>query len=90
MTKSYQVVGIGNAVSDVIAIKSDAFLAEKGVEKGIMQLIDQPRAKELFSAMDARTETPGGSVANTISGLGSLGVRTAFIGRVADDELGTR
>ncbi len=88
MTKPYQVVGIGNAVSDVIATTSDAFLVENGVEKGIMQLIDQPRAKELFSAMDARTETPGGSVANTISGLGSLGVRTAFIGRVADDELG--
>jgi sugar/nucleoside kinase (ribokinase family) len=88
VTKSYQVVGIGNAVSDVIATTSDAFFAENGVEKGIMQLIDQPRAKELFSAMDARTETPGGSVANTISGLGSLGVRTAFIGRVADDELG--
>ena len=88
MTKSYQVVGIGNAVSDVIATTSDAFLMENSVEKGIMQLIDQPRAEALFSAMAARTETPGGSVANTISGLGSLGVRTAFIGRVADDELG--
>ena len=88
MRKPYQVVGIGNAVSDVIAKTSDMFLAENGVEKGIMQLIDQPRAEALFSVMDARTETPGGSVANTISGLGSLGVRTAFIGRVADDELG--
>ena len=88
MSKPYQVVGIGNAVSDVIAKTSDIFLAENGVEKGIMQLIDQPRAEALFSVMDARTETPGGSVANTISGLGSLGVRTAFIGRVADDELG--
>jgi sugar/nucleoside kinase (ribokinase family) len=72
VTKPYQVVGIGNAVSDVIATTSDAFLVENGVEKGIMQLIDQPRAKELFSAMGARTETPGGSVANTISGLGPL------------------
>ena len=88
MTKLYQVVGIGNAVSDVIATTSDAFLMTNSVEKGIMQLIDQPRAEALFSAMDARTETPGGSVANTISGLGSLGIRTAFIGRVADDELG--
>jgi sugar/nucleoside kinase (ribokinase family) len=88
VTKSYQVVGIGNAVSDVIATTSDAFLSDNGVEKGIMQLIDQPRAEALFSAMDARTETSGGSVANTISGLGSSGVRTAFIGRVADDELG--
>ena len=88
MNKSYQVVGIGNAVSDVITTTSDIFLAENGVEKGIMQLVDQPRAEVLFSAMGSRIETPGGSVANTISGLGSLAVRTAFIGRVADDELG--
>ena len=88
MSKAYQVVGIGNAVSDVIATSSDDFLAEHGVEKGIMQLVDQPRAEALFAAMGSRTETPGGSVANTIAGLGSLGLRTAFIGRVADDDLG--
>jgi sugar/nucleoside kinase (ribokinase family) len=75
-------------VSDVIATSSDDFLAEHGVEKGIMQLVDQPRAEALFAAMGSRTETPGGSVANTIAGLGSLGLRTAFIGRVADDDLG--
>ena len=86
--KKFQVVGIGNAVSDVIATTNDEFLTENGVEKGIMQLIDQLRAEALFSAMDQRTETPGGSVANTISGLGSLGVSTAFIGRVALDDLG--
>ena len=88
MSKAYQVVGIGNAVSDVIATSSDDFLAEHGVEKGIMRLVDQPRAEALFAAMGSRTETPGGSVANTIAGLGSLGLRTAFIGRVADDDLG--
>ncbi len=88
MSKAYQVVGIGNAVSDVIATSSDEFLIENGVEKGIMQLVDQPRAEALFAAMGSRTETPGGSVANTIAGLGSLGLRTAFIGRVADDDLG--
>jgi sugar/nucleoside kinase (ribokinase family) len=88
VSKAYQVVGIGNAVSDVITISSDEFLAENGVEKGIMQLVDQPRAEALFAAMESRTETPGGSVANTIAGLGSLGLRTAFIGRVADDDLG--
>ena len=88
MSKAYQVVGIGNAVSDVIATSSDEFLIENGVEKGIMQLVDQPRAEALFAAMGSRTETPGGSVANTIAGLGSLGLRTAFICRVADDDLG--
>jgi len=88
MSKKFQVVGIGNAVSDVIATSSDAFLADNGIEKGIMQLIDQDRAETLFAAMTDRTETPGGSVANTIAGLGSLGLKTAFIGRVADDELG--
>ena len=88
MSKAYQVVGIGNAVSDVIGISSDEFLAKNGVEKGRMQLVDQPRAEALFAAMESRTETPGGSVANTIAGLGSLGLRTAFIGRVADDDLG--
>ncbi len=88
MGKTFQVVGIGNAVSDVIATSTDAFLADNGIEKGIMQLIDQDRAEVLYAAMGDRTETPGGSVANTIAGLGSLGVKTAFIGRVADDDLG--
>ena len=88
MKKKYEVVGIGNAVSDVIAITTDEFLIENQVEKGIMQLIDEPRAMALFTAMQERAETPGGSVANTISGLGSLGISTAFIGRVADDDLG--
>lgn len=90
MTKTYKVVGIGNAVSDVIAKSSDDFLSENGIEKGVMQLIDQDRAETLYAAMNNATETPGGSVANTLSGLGSLGVKTAFIGRVADDALGQR
>ncbi|MGB1234539.1 MAG: adenosine kinase [Planktomarina sp.] len=88
MTKSYAVVGIGNAVSDVIAKASDTFLDHMGIEKGIMQLIERDRAEVLFGAMDDRTEAPGGSVANTIAGLGSLGLKTAFVGRVADDALG--
>lgn len=88
MTKTYQVVGIGNAVSDVIAKASDTFLDHMGIEKGIMQLIERDRAEVLFGAMDSRTETPGGSVANTIAGLGALGLKTAFVGRVADDALG--
>ncbi|MGV6840050.1 MAG: adenosine kinase [Planktomarina sp.] len=88
MSKTYQTVGIGNAVSDVIAASTDAFLLENGIKKGIMQLIDRDRAEVLFAAMTQRTQTPGGSVANTIAGLGALGVKSAFIGRVADDDLG--
>lgn len=87
MTK-YQVVGIGNAVVDVITQASDAFLDEVGIEKGIMQLVEQDRSEALFDTMSERLQTPGGSVANTISGIGSLGLKTAFIGRVRDDELG--
>ena len=87
---TYQVVGIGNAVSDVITTSTDAFLAENGIEKGIMTLIDQDRAETLYAAMGHHTETPGGSVANTIAGLGMLGTKTAFIGRVADDDLGIK
>ena len=86
--KKYQVVGIGNAVVDVITQSTDTFLAEMGIEKGIMQLVETQRSEELFSAMDERVQTPGGSVANTIAGIGSLGLATGFIGRVRDDELG--
>ena len=87
MTK-YQVVGIGNAVVDVITQSTDAFLGEMDIEKGIMQLIEQDRSEALFQTMGERLQTAGGSVANTIAGLGSLGLKTAFIGRVRDDELG--
>lgn len=87
---TYQVVGIGNAVSDVISNSNDAFLDEMGIEKGIMQLIERDRAEVLYDAMSERVETPGGSVANTLAGLGSLGVSTAFIGRVADDPVGQK
>ena len=86
--KKYQVVGIGNAVVDVITQSTDSFLTEMGIEKGIMQLVETERSEELFSAMDERVQTPGGSVANTIAGIGSLGLATGFIGRVRDDELG--
>ena len=86
--KKYQVVGIGNAIVDVICHSSDQFLEEMSIEKGIMQLIDRERAELLYCAMSQRTEAPGGAVANTLAGLGALGVRTAFIGRVNDDNLG--
>jgi len=86
--KNYQVVGIGNAIVDVIAQCDDSFLALMGIEKGIMQLIERERAEVLYAAMRERTQAPGGSVGNTIAGLGNLGLDTAFIGRVRDDALG--
>jgi sugar/nucleoside kinase (ribokinase family) len=85
---NYDVIGIGNAIVDVIGQASDTFLDHMGIEKGIMQLIERDRAEVLYAAMQDRTETPGGSVANTIAGLGSLGLSTAFIGKVKDDALG--
>ena len=88
MTKKYQVVGIGNAVVDVIARAEDTFLDLMGIQKGIMQLVERERGETLYAAMKERVQTPGGSVANTLAGLGNLGLRTAFIGRVHDDALG--
>ncbi|SLN63165.1 5-dehydro-2-deoxygluconokinase [Roseovarius albus] len=84
----YQVVGIGNAVVDVISQSDDAFLSRMGIDKGIMQLTDQERGEYLYSQMENRTQMAGGSVANTIAGLGALGLSTGFIGRVNDDDLG--
>ena len=86
--KTYELVGIGNAVVDVISQTDDSFLQHMSIEKGIMQLIEQDRAELLYAAMDERVQTPGGSVANTVAGAGALGMQTAFIGRVRDDALG--
>jgi sugar/nucleoside kinase (ribokinase family) len=86
--KRYQVVGIGNAIVDVLAQTEDGFLDDMGIRKGIMQLVERERAESLYAAMSERTEVPGGSVANTLAGLGNLGLSTAFIGRVRDDMLG--
>lgn len=86
--KSYQVVGIGNAMVDVLTQCDDKFLDFMGIEKGIMQLVDRERGEMLYAAMKERTEAPGGSVGNTMAGLGNMGLKTAFIGRVKDDALG--
>ncbi len=86
--KRYQVVGIGNAIVDVLAQTDDMFLDHMGITKGIMQLIERERGETLYAAMRERTEAAGGSVANTLAGLGNLGLTTAFIGRVRDDALG--
>ncbi len=86
--KTYQVVGIGNAIVDVFSAADDAFLARMGIEKGIMQLVEKERGELLYGAMADRVQAPGGSVANTLAGLGNLGLTTGFIGRVHDDALG--
>lgn len=86
--KAYEVVGIGNALVDILAHVEDRFLAANGVRKGIMQLIDMRRAVELYDRMGPATEISGGSGANTVAGLAALGHRTAYVGKVKDDQLG--
>ena len=86
--KTYQVVGIGNAIVDVFSTADDSFLDLMGIGKGIMQLVERERGELLYGAMKDRRQAPGGSVANTLAGLGNLGLTTAFIGRVHDDALG--
>jgi sugar/nucleoside kinase (ribokinase family) len=86
--KTYQVVGIGNAIVDVFAQADDSFLDLMGIRKGIMQLVERERGELLYGAMENRVQAPGGSVANTLAGIGNLGLGTAFIGRVRDDALG--
>ena len=88
MTKPYHVVGIGNALVDVLSHAEDEFLTEHGVERGIMTLIDRTRAVELYGRMGPAREVSGGSAANTIAGIAALGGRTAYVGKVRDDQLG--
>jgi sugar/nucleoside kinase (ribokinase family) len=88
MTQTYDLVGIGNAIVDVISHGDDSFLDNMGIRKGIMQLVERERAEILYGAMRDRVQTPGGSVANTVAGVGTLGLKTAFLGKVKDDALG--
>jgi sugar/nucleoside kinase (ribokinase family) len=82
------VLGIGNAIVDVLGHTDDAFLDAHGLVKGAMTLVDAPEAQTLYDAMGPATEMSGGSAANTIAGVASLGGRGAFIGKVRDDQLG--
>jgi sugar/nucleoside kinase (ribokinase family) len=82
------VVGIGDAIVDVIAHADDAFLAREGLVKGTMTLIDAPRAEALYQLMGPAVEISGGSVGNTMAGLASLGGTGAYIGKVRNDFLG--
>jgi sugar/nucleoside kinase (ribokinase family) len=88
MSGTYDVAGIGNAIVDVLAPVSDGFLLEHNVAKGVMTLIDEFRARQLYEAFGAVTEVAGGSAANTMAGLASLGGKGIFIGKVRDDRLG--
>lgn len=88
-TAAYDVTGIGNAIVDVIAHADDHFLAGNGIEKGAMTLIDTARAEELYDRMGPGVEVSGGSAGNTMAGFASLGGAGAYIGKVADDQLGT-
>lgn len=91
MAQAMDIVGIGNAIMDVIAPISDAFLQENNIERNAMQLIDEPRAVALTAAFN-KDSTPqkisGGSAANTIAGIAELGLNTAYLGKVANDEMG--
>ena len=82
------VVCIGNAIVDVLAQIDDDFLAAHDMVKGSMQLVDPDRARTIYAAMPPAVEMSGGSAANTAAGVASLGREVAFIGKVADDELG--
>ena len=84
----FDVIAIGNAIVDVMAPCDDALIERLGMTRGGMTLIDTPRAHELYDAMGPAREISGGSAANTLAGLAALGARCAFIGQVAEDQLG--
>lgn len=88
MTKPLDVLAIGNAIVDVIATADDAFLAAQKLDKGSMRLIDAAEAERLYGVMGPGREVSGGSGANAAAGIAALGCSVAFIGRVADDQLG--
>lgn len=88
MTALYDVAAIGNAIVDVIAQCDDAFLEREGMVKGSMALIDVARAASLYDRMASGIEASGGSAGNTVAGVASFGGKAAFIGKVADDQLG--
>ena len=88
MTAAYDVAGIGNAIVDIIAPCTDEFITGQRLNKGGMKLVDEGEASALYDAMAPGVETSGGSAANSLAGLASLGGRGAFMGKVASDQLG--
>src|SRR5712671_5456553 len=88
MTSAFDVLGIGNAIVDVISRADEAFLGQHGLVKGSMMLIDEARAETLYAAMGPGIEVSGGSCGNTMAGIASFGGKGAYIGKVRDDQLG--
>jgi sugar/nucleoside kinase (ribokinase family) len=88
MSEAYDVAGMGNAIVDVLAPAEDVFLLKHNIAKGVMTLIDEYRAQQLYAAFSDVQEVAGGSAANTMAGLASLGGEGVFIGKVKDDRLG--
>jgi adenosine kinase len=84
----YDVLAIGNAIFDVFAQTDEKFLADHGMAKGSMALIDEARAASIYRDMGPATQVSGGSAANTIVGLANFGARAAYIGKVRDDQIG--
>jgi sugar/nucleoside kinase (ribokinase family) len=85
----YDVLGIGNAIFDVLVKTDEKFLADHGMTKGSMALIDEARAASIYRDMGPATTMSGGSAANTIVGIASFGARAAYVGKVKQDEIGT-
>jgi sugar/nucleoside kinase (ribokinase family) len=88
MTRDLDVIGIGNALVDVLCHESETFLDRHGLAKGTMHLIDEARARALYDAMGPAVEISGGSAANTIVGVASFGGRAHYVGKVRNDQLG--
>ena len=88
MRTRFDVLGIGNAIVDVLAETDEAFLVEQRLAKGSMRLVDAAEAERIYGRLGPSTQVSGGSVGNSIAGIASLGGRAAFIGKVADDPLG--
>jgi sugar/nucleoside kinase (ribokinase family) len=88
MVQGYDVAALGNAIVDVIFPTDDEFLLKHNIAKGVMTLIDEHRAQVLYTAMTGAREIAGGSAANTMAGLASLGAQGLFVGKVRDDRLG--
>ena len=83
------ILGIGNAIVDVVARADDTFLSRHDMHKGAMILVDAAQAQAIYAAMPPGQESSGGSAANTCAVAAGLGARVAYIGKVADDQLGT-
>jgi len=88
MSKKRQLIGISNAIVDILAHVNDQFLEEIGAPPGSMTLIDEDQANAIYARMGPATEKSGGSVANTVAGFANLGGSAAYIGRVRNDQLG--